>query len=618
MPEPLPQGVESLRIRAVRRRRRQDRTAITFLLILALAVFTGGITWGLPSRESDKYLFGDRPAWSGEEIQSLTGQRKTTTRLGADVDRDPVAKAGGPVVLNGTDARRAEIVRRYRLFTYQPDEMVTMMALAEMRPGQGDFDPKLYQYGGLWIYPIGALLKIGSMLGIVRLQPDLAYYLDHPEAFARFYVVARLYVVAWAILGAWAVFALTRRLAGGAVLPACIACFCYIMMPVVVNMSHEAKPHLPGAVLMLLATLAAVRYVRTADAMWWLLASLLAGLAVGMVLAAWPILAVVPAATLLVRQDWRSRVRTCAWGAAISAATYFVTNPYVLINFFTNRQLLQSNLGNTRDMFSFGLSLDAVTNAVRLIAEGASFTLAGVGMLAAAALIIAASLRKNWALRSSAWLVVLVAGLGLVQFVLFAGGQPAEYGRFAVFADISLLIGAVVGGYFAFHWMEWRPEFLILLGLAAAIPGSSYYAGFVEDAGRARSRLMAAQVVEAKRQGGTRSVGVFAEPAPYAVPPINLFSGPVVLLPRGYNPAIDPNTPDVVVRTVDTMDKPPEAWMARYEFEFIDPLDSTAKMRWAAKPFLVMWKAADRTTPIQGGAVPVIPSTRPVQTRHAD
>ena len=28
------------------------------------------------------------------------------------------------------------------------------------------------------------------------------YYLDHPEAFAKFYVIARLYAVAWAIIGA--------------------------------------------------------------------------------------------------------------------------------------------------------------------------------------------------------------------------------------------------------------------------------------------------------------------------------------------------------------------------------------------------------------------------------
>jgi hypothetical protein len=593
MPEPLPQGSESLRIRAVRRRRRQDRTAIVLLLLLAVAVFSGGITWGLPSRDSDKYLFGNRPVWSGKEILALTGNRAgDDAHLGADVDRDPLLAGDRKVVLNQTDAQRAEIVRRYRLYTYQPDEMVTMMALAQMRPGEFDFDPRLYQYGGAWVYPIGGLLKICSILRIVPLTPDLAYYLDNPRAFGRFYVIARLYVVAWAIVGAWAVFALTRRLTRGSMLAACIACFAYVMMPVVVNMSHEAKPHLPGAVLMLLSVLAAIRYVRTAEAMWWLLASALAGLAVGMVLAAWPVLIVLPLATLLVRQEWPSRLKTCGRGMGFSVVVYFATNPYVFIHLFDTRELLRSNLGNTRAMFDLGFSLPSLVNAAKLIAEGASPVLAGTGLASALVLIVAALLRRAWAVRHSGWLLLAPAAVGLVQFVLFAGGQPAEYGRFAVFVDITLMIAAVVGGYLVFEWMEWRPEILVVLGLAAAIPGSRYYAGFVSDAFSPTSRTNAAQIVEAHHKAAAKSVGVFAEPAPYSVPPPNLFDWPVVLLPKNYDPQWDGDPPDVIVRAVDELVPPGEPWRSQYNWNFVNPVGDIAPMRWAGKPFLVMSKVS--------------------------
>lgn len=593
MPEPLPLGSESLRIRTVRRRRRQDRAAIVLLLFLGVAVFTGGITWGLPSRGADKYLFGDRSPWTGRQILELTGRHAgDDADLGADVDRDPLPARGGKVVLNETDARRAEIVRRYRLFTYHPDEMVTMMALARMRPGELDLDPRLYQYGGVWVYPIGALLKVCSMLGIVRLTSDLAYYLDHPSAFGRFYVIARLYVAAWAIVGAWAVFALTRRLTRGSILAACIACFAYVMMPVVVNMSHEAKPHLPGAVLMLLCVLAASRYVRTADAMYWMLASALAGLAVGMVLAAWPVLAVLPMATLLVRQEWPSRARACAWGIGVSVAVYFLTNPYVLIHLFNNHELLRSNLGNTRAMFDFGLSARSFLSAVGLMAEGTSPLLAGLGTAGAIGLVVATIWRKAWAVRYSGWLLLVPAVLAGAQFVLFAGDQPAEYGRFAVFVDIVLVIGAVVGGYLLFQWREWRPEILVVLGLAAAIPGSRYYAGFVSDAFSPTSRTNAAQIIEAHRRAGAKSVGVFAEPAPYAVPPVNLFDWPVVLLPEGYDPQWDGNPPDVVVQAVDDFVPPGEPWASRYKWDFVNPVGDIAPMRWAGKPFLVMSKVS--------------------------
>src|SRR5690349_5350091 len=134
-------------------------------LVCAGAWFLAGITWGLPSRRADAYLFGDpSKAWSGKQIIELAGGWEENANRGADVDVNPIAARERPVVLNATDAQRAEIVRRYRLFTYQPDEMITFRALGQMRPAERQLDPRLYQYGGLWIYPVGGLLKVASLL----------------------------------------------------------------------------------------------------------------------------------------------------------------------------------------------------------------------------------------------------------------------------------------------------------------------------------------------------------------------------------------------------------------------------------------------------------------------
>src|SRR5207237_6609480 len=141
--------------------------------------------WGLPSRAADPYLFGDHEVWSGAKIVELA---PADSGLGADVDANPILNRTRTVLLNETDRERAEIIRRYRLFSYQPDEMITFKSLSRLRENWGD--PRLYQYGGLWIYPVGALLKLGSMIGLVDLRADQAYYLDHPEAFGRFYIVA--------------------------------------------------------------------------------------------------------------------------------------------------------------------------------------------------------------------------------------------------------------------------------------------------------------------------------------------------------------------------------------------------------------------------------------------
>ena len=53
-----------------------------------------------------------------------------------------------------------------------------------MSPQALKFDPKLYHYGGLWIYPLGILLELASKAQAVQLKNNVAFYLDDPSAFA--------------------------------------------------------------------------------------------------------------------------------------------------------------------------------------------------------------------------------------------------------------------------------------------------------------------------------------------------------------------------------------------------------------------------------------------------
>src|SRR5438128_9028817 len=74
-------------------------------MILAGIAFLVGINWGLPSRKADAFLFGDRPPWTGQQIVQLLGERGSPS-IGADVDPNP--NRARPVVVNDTDAKRAE------------------------------------------------------------------------------------------------------------------------------------------------------------------------------------------------------------------------------------------------------------------------------------------------------------------------------------------------------------------------------------------------------------------------------------------------------------------------------------------------------------------------------
>ena len=44
----------------------------------------------------------------------------------------------------------------FKLYSIEADEAVNIIALARIKPGQGQFDPGLYQYGGAYLYPLGA------------------------------------------------------------------------------------------------------------------------------------------------------------------------------------------------------------------------------------------------------------------------------------------------------------------------------------------------------------------------------------------------------------------------------------------------------------------------------
>jgi len=512
------------------------RALIAALIAVAAGVFLTGINWGLPSRWVDPYLFGDEPVWSGEKILSLAPSDEGT--LGADVDANPLAKRTYPIVLNDTDEKRAEIIRRYRLFSHQPDEMITFKSLARIKQFKGD--PRLYQYGGLWMYPVGAMLAAADVVGYVDLRggPEgQAYYLDHPEAFGRFYVVARLYTVLWGLIGLWAVFWIVHRLTGSD-LAAATGALCYTFMPVVVNMAHEAKPHLPGAVLMLLSVIAAAKFVETGKTRWWVLTGALCGAAFGMVISSLVGFVVILIMTLLRDDAWPRRAKVIAGATAVGLAVYVVTNPYVLINAIVAPEILESNLSNSTAMYG-KRGLGGFANAVRLL-------LAAVSPILYLALPGLVWLFRRRRARPTLLILIAPAALVLVQFILLAEGKPGEYARFAIFP--AIVFGMAAGAAVDIVQRSWlRGATGGVLLAVTCVWGVPYVLGFIADAGPNNTRRMAADTITSE----LGDVAVIAEPAPYAVPPVDLFQRKLVL--------IDPNDPlpasHWFVRASDTSDR---------------------------------------------------------------
>jgi hypothetical protein len=495
-----------------------NRIANLPLLVIVLLLYAGvsvaGGTWGLPSRAIDRYLFAEGKPWTGQQIARLAkAADRFSEARGADVDRDPLDKAGGPIHLTGTDERAAAIYLRYRLYTHQPDEMITMMALAQMRPGSLDLDPRLYQYGGLFIYPVGALVKLCGLVGLIEVRSDLTYYLDNPDEFGKFYVVARAYAAAWGLVGVVAVYLIASRLhdrrAG------LVAALLFVMLPVVVCMSHEGKPHLPGAALMLLAVWFAMQYADSSSRRHWLALCITCGASLGMVLSSLPILVLIPLVEVIRAYSGRTArlhaARHTAAGIGLAAAAYAITNPYVPINLIANREVLRSNFGNSLAMYEIDRLAEGLGRMLSLTVEGATLPVLLIGVIA-----------MVWLIRDRRWAVAplaVPAGLFFVQFVLIGAGKPAEYGRFGLFANAALVVAAACGLTRAWkshrQWLNWVP--VVVVAVWVGVCGYRYLRNFVVDAGPHNSRILAAQHL-ATHDG---PIAVLAEPAPYCCPPLD-------------------------------------------------------------------------------------------------
>jgi len=470
--------------------------------------------------------------------------------------------------------------------------MVTFMALAGMRGGR--FDPRMYQYGGLWIYPVGALLKLASLkwIHLVTLKPDLNYYLDHPEQFGRFYIVARVYSGLWGLIGIAVVFALARRFSKTLIVPAVAACG-FIFMPVVINAAHEAKPHLAGAVLVMLAAWAGCRYVETGRRRWGLITGAFCGMAVGMVLSAAVAFVVLPLMALLRQKTWAARLKVTLLTAAVGLLVYAVTNPYVPINLVGDPAVVRANLGalgQAKAIVGKSNELGAIPNARRLIVEGASIV---GGVLGVTALLLLIFNRAWWMEHARERVVLILLGtpalLVLIQFVWLAGGKTGEFGRFAILPDIVLMLAGVIL-VASLPWSRrWPAVTLIPLVILVAVQGLSYWAGFIEDA-RGGTRLAVARELAELHQRGARTLGVRAEPAPYCLPPVDVTAWKIVLLPADGDVPEGAEAPDVVVMPVDAIGRGEDVAGTPYRSDFVRGKWPWLKTRisWADKPFALL------------------------------
>lgn len=567
----------------VRGRRRFRISGTTRAAVLWFFIMLPLAFWGLPSAREDATLFGGATPWPAERYGVADDLAARQTRnAGADTDLDPLQPTDALVDLTATDRERAAVLRRYRLFSRQPDEMITFLALQRMRPRALDFDPRLYQYGGGYIYLIGAALGTSAVFGATTLTTNAGTYLTQPDLFGQFYVVARCVSLLFGVLTLIAAAKLARRAGGRSA--GWIALLCIAASPVFITASLEAKPHLPSACMMLWAMLTALDYVRRERIRDLVLLGLQAGYAFGLVLTGlaaaflWPV--------LLLLRPRRWQLLLAAGGIAV--ATYCATNPYVAINWITGNPAFSSNLDNSTAMYADQFQ-HAATGAARVAVL--MYESVGPGVLLMGLVGGGLLLRRQ----PRATLLAVLPGLALLLLaVALAAGKPAEFARFLLVPALLLCMGTGIAlqALAARRPMATVAVLVIVLGTMGT---PAYIRSFATDARLTHeSRFVAAQWIAANVPAEA-TLGVIQEPAPYAIPPVDFTTRQVVLVPATRPADLQAAAlPAVLVFTADDDETYADAWWQafyRLRIRFPDASVALSPITWANKPVFIYERA---------------------------
>ncbi|HWM93179.1 MAG TPA: glycosyltransferase family 39 protein [Thermoanaerobaculia bacterium] len=230
-------------------------------------------------------------------------------------------------------------------FSYYGDELHFMKR--SMALGTGDLNPHWFHKPALfmyvWLFVYGLYFLAGMAVGRFESTAELgAHFLTSPGPFL---LLGRLVVLACGVATVWVVYRIGRRAFGSERAGLAAALVAALLAPMVASSQHM-KTDVPGGFLMALSILA---YFRTRDDLGWrplVLASLLAGVAMG---AHYYAIVLVPTYLAMelwngLRRDgrrlpWRKVLLRGALVPALFVAGFFVTSPY---NFLDPTWLRQS------------------------------------------------------------------------------------------------------------------------------------------------------------------------------------------------------------------------------------------------------------------------------------
>ncbi len=486
----------------------RDKLAASCVLLSGLCIGLWGLRWGLPG-PARWHVLPEHLRRSPEAMREFSESWRRLYEGIAQAHRE--LRAEEPITYSrGVEEFRAgwrfppgnllNSCRAMLLQSEHPDEKKSFIILAHMRPWKLEFKPLYVQYGGAFIYPLGAFLKAVSWLGACRLVPEVEYYLLRPEEMGLLYLCGRLFVLLFQIGCLWVIYSMGRRLASPAA--GVLAALLFALCPNIVDNSHVVKPHPFAAFWTLSACWFLVSFRRRRG--YWLCGAC-AGMAVGanfslVFLLALPLLLLAgrKASGEAEPGEWRPAAAGCLAAAAVA----LLFNPYLVFAF-------EDFIWETR-------GVDMRGRPEHLLAFLPAFW---IGMGPFLAIVAAAGVLGSLAsgVGGRRLLAATVLGCAVPIFVRFGFFTAPGFLRlYYPLVAVAVLLGVDL------LWRlkpRWRALAAALLLADTGLRGVAALENMRLDSGPSSTRARAAAWIEAHVPAGSR-VGLSRYPEPAHTPPL--------------------------------------------------------------------------------------------------
>ncbi len=517
---------------------RAEWTALTSVLVLGLGLGLWGLGWGLPGAGRLRALADGRPTPAvAQELEDRWSALYADLRRSHEEMRreEPVTRLQGfQEIAPGWTSPPQPLINSYRSFLLQadnPDEKKSFIILSQMRPWKLEFQPLYIQYGGAFIYPLGAFLKALSWLHAVTLVPELRHYLQQPEDMRRLYLAGRVFILLFHLGSLALLFNLGRRLSGWRTGLAAAAF--WTLCPIAVINGHTIKPHDYSVFWVLAAARLMLSAYDEGTRKRYLWCGACAGLALGANFTLGALLILPLLAWAGRKLETRAASGEGAWalaGIATSAAVCLALNPYLAIS---------------PRAYAWETTIYGIPPSLKMAMTGLPLMLAnsipGVGLFLCALALTGAitALARTGPKR----LLALALWLTTATLCWRFAGLMADRTILRLYLPM-LALGILLGADFIADLA--RPRFWKAAILAALLMENGWRALVILDnaqraAGADATRAQAADWIEAHIPAGS-SVGLLRYPEPAHTPPFRfnryrlvLFDSPTCL-PAGREP----------------------------------------------------------------------------------